>query len=134
MAIKTENPDAEDRKSSNLVSDNFLWVKWFVGSFFRGVGADINVPHQMRTSHSLFFSQEDERKRAMMMGQFSFMGESDKEVLDDSSILVECVQEWKSANRDERKRVRIQYEAAESSTGEDPPPLRRTKGIWASGK
>jgi len=70
---------------------------------------------------------EDERKRAMSMGQFSFVGEKDKEVLDDSEALIECVREWKGANRDDRKRVRIQYESAES-TSEDSPPLRWTKG------
>ena len=65
------------------------------------------------------------------MGQFSFVGEKDKEVLDDSEALIECVREWKGANRDDRKRVRIQYESAES-TSEDSPPLRWTKGRISS--
>jgi len=74
---------------------------------------------------------ELERRRAMASGQFSFLDESAKNVLDESPSLHEVVKEWRASNRDEqRKRVRIQYEAAQvSDDGENTTKsLRRTKG------
>ena len=67
----------------------------------------------------------------MASGQFSFLDESAKNVLDESPSLHEVVKEWRASNRDEqRKRVRIQYEAAQvADDGENvTKSLRRTKG------
>jgi len=75
--------------------------------------------------------QELERRRAMALGQFSFLDEADRDVLDNSPSLHEAVKTWKLANRDERKRVRIQYEPfPETVDGEEKATRasRRTKG------
>jgi len=71
-----------------------------------------------------------ERQRAMALGQFNLMGENDeKGILDDSEALLECVKEWKDANRDERKRVRIQYEKLQTSNSDDErSSIRLAKG------
>ena len=66
----------------------------------------------------------------MALGQFNLMGENDeKGILDDSEALLECVKEWKDANRDERKRVRIQYEKLQTSNSDDErSSIRLAKG------
>jgi len=76
-------------------------------------------------------TQEGERKRAMVLGQFSFLDEATKDVLDDHPTLQEAVKTWRTANRDERKRVRIHYEPAPETVDDEEKSSkssRRTKG------
>jgi len=78
--------------------------------------------------------QEHERRRAMALGHFSFLDEANKTVLDENSALLEAAREWKTANRDERKRIRIQYEPAPEladGDGKAVSTLRRSRGYEA---
>lgn len=75
--------------------------------------------------------QEMERKRAMVLGQFSFLDEAERNVFDNSPSLHDAVKTWKLANRDERKRVRIQYEPLPETVDgveKSTKASRRTKG------
>ena len=67
----------------------------------------------------------------MVLGQFSFLDEATKDVLDDHPTLQEAVKTWRAANRDERKRVRIHYEPAPETADDEEKSSkssRRTKG------
>ena len=68
----------------------------------------------------------------MVLGQFSFLDETDKEVLDDTSALFAAAKKWKTSNNDEGKRKTfIRYEAAPQTVdGEEKAivNLRRSIG------
>ena len=69
----------------------------------------------------------------MVLGQFSFLDETDKEVLDDTSALFAAAKKWKTSNNDEGKRkTYIRYEAAPKAVdGEEKAivNLRRSIGM-----
>lgn len=74
-----------------------------------------------------------ERRRAMVLGQFSFLDETDKEVLDDTTALFSAAKKWKTSNNDEgKKKTYIRYEAAPQTVdGEEKAivNLRRSLGF-----
>jgi len=91
-----------------------------------------NVDDDRKTAERA--KQENDRRRAMALGHFSFLDEASKSVLDDNPDLHEAAKEWKNANRDERKRIRIQYEPApETPEGDEKAAssLRKAKGYEA---
>ena len=70
----------------------------------------------------------------MVLGQFSFLDETDKEVLDDTSALFAAAKKWKTSNNDkDKKKTYIRYEAAPQTVdGEEKAivNLRRSIGTY----